>query len=554
MVFSFLLFYASLFLLFLYALTIADTSSKGLNGDISRLLFENIPLFVTDCLKKMLGEWGFGIVASVYDYVVNQRNPLLQLLYLAIINGAVLLWLVYGASQLPVYLLGKEAMYIAIAWVVLAQITFYKACSEGPGIITQENVECYNHQPFDGIMFPNNKLLCKTCKIPKPPRSKHCTMCGHCVPIFDHHCIWLNQCVGERNYKYFLLFLFVNWTFLLWGARVVGLMLASPVYERNLLQATFRNPHSGKVYPATTWMVVQWAITQNIALTICFLLAFVMGLALFGFFMYHVYLLSQGLTTNESFKWSSVKQVHKNMIKAHYLYLEERKWPELQEQRRVKDEERQARRLERQQKHEEFKRRWEQRAAEKQQMRDEMDRLQQARTCPMIHGESQSLDDPGVQEEEETEKGGWEEVDASDAVANDHDDNDAHQRGELSIAAGLGLDDSNQQVGCVPSVPVGGVGNARTSVSSTSSKRQDIDTDNRNSYGADGNSGVQGVHAIREMIDYSDDEGPPEVLPYHPGQMPTNLYKIGLWQGFKRVWWPPSIERERLLEARCKQD
>lgn len=54
-------------------------------------------------------------------------------------------------------------------------------------------------------------------------------MCGICVPLFDHHCIWLNQCVGERNYRYFLTFLFVNAAFLFYGAYVIFLMLISEV-------------------------------------------------------------------------------------------------------------------------------------------------------------------------------------------------------------------------------------------------------------------------------------------------------------------------------------
>lgn len=49
--------------------------------------------------------------------------------------------------------------------------------------------------------------FCSTCLIIRPIRSKHCRHCDKCIKKFDHHCIWIGQCVGQDNHRLFLLYL-----------------------------------------------------------------------------------------------------------------------------------------------------------------------------------------------------------------------------------------------------------------------------------------------------------------------------------------------------------
>ncbi|XP_063161745.1 palmitoyltransferase ZDHHC23 isoform X2 [Candoia aspera] len=80
---------------------------------------------------------------------------------------------------------------------------------------------------------------CTKCQLVRPARAGHCRICGRCVKRLDHHCVWINNCVGEQNHQAFVLALFL---FLLTSVYGISLTLDTICKGKTTLHALFYCP------------------------------------------------------------------------------------------------------------------------------------------------------------------------------------------------------------------------------------------------------------------------------------------------------------------------
>jgi len=133
---------------------------------------------------------------------------------------------------------------------------------------------------------PRRPRFCRKCQKWKPERTHHCSVCGRCVLKMDHHCVWVMNCVGERNYKFF--FLFLLYTFLLSFMSVLALL---PYFSE-----FFRGQRKPDRSPADLAMAFMAFVVD---------LAF--SLSLFGFIIMHLKLIAANCTTIEMFEKERIK-------------------------------------------------------------------------------------------------------------------------------------------------------------------------------------------------------------------------------------------------------
>ena len=102
--------------------------------------------------------------------------------------------------------------------------------------------------------------LCPTCFIIKPPKTSHCSHCDHCVKEFDHHCGTLNSCIGLRNFRSFVYFLWFVGSFSISGATLLYMYVMERIEQ---LQEEERE------YFRTYW----WAFILTFGMAACALVA-----------------------------------------------------------------------------------------------------------------------------------------------------------------------------------------------------------------------------------------------------------------------------------------
>lgn len=193
-------------------------------------------------------------------------------------------------------------MFAIIAFVTDLLVFYlgFKTTITDPTDVTVR-IERYHRltkQSFDDSQY---EFYCNHCDTNVRALSKHCGRCQRCTAHFDHHCIWLNNCIGYNNYKPFFLLLIMT---IIHSLGIMGLGTWRVLYYFKQAEF-FRAP---TIY--------------------CYIMILVNGLAaclIFYLLTYHIWLIAVGKTTYSHIMEQRKREQEKQNQK--YLKQQEKKTP-----------------------------------------------------------------------------------------------------------------------------------------------------------------------------------------------------------------------------------
>ena len=146
------------------------------------------------------------------DNIIKEKNSKSLLTYQRIFNSVMFVCLhLFFELLIYLFLLPRINIYLyyVVFWVLIISlfVSFFLTNKSDPGFLeAKDNLTWL--QMVEKKMHINE--YCPYCRVKKTNKIKHCHVCKKCVKGFDHHCNWIDNCVGENNKIRFLVFVSIT--------------------------------------------------------------------------------------------------------------------------------------------------------------------------------------------------------------------------------------------------------------------------------------------------------------------------------------------------------
>ncbi|EFA82297.1 putative ankyrin repeat protein [Heterostelium album PN500] len=180
------------------------------------VLLCTLPFVLAAPLIGIIGYFSFYTLTSKY-WIPENNNPfnptilyfsnvIWYILYIFVLAPAT-----YSTNMVPHILINIQMWFFFVYFI---KLVFMDA-----GAVSRYHSQESSTKEFMTALEQRKPLplICPTCLINRPIRSKHCPSCNQCNARFDHHCIWINNCVAANNQSLFIALVFNYVTLVLSG-------------------------------------------------------------------------------------------------------------------------------------------------------------------------------------------------------------------------------------------------------------------------------------------------------------------------------------------------